>query len=113
MGANYPSSEEIIEKNRVDYTKELTNEQHKVISYQQSKSLCQVKGEGVTSSGFLCKIPNPVLITCNHVIDEAQLKPGKEININFTDENGIKYYKKIKLMKQELFIQLQILIMKK
>ena len=73
--------------------------QHKKITNQQSKSLCQIISENLQATGFLCKIPNPVLITNNSVLSEEQIKPGKEIQIYFKDENDKKNYKKIKIDK--------------
>ena len=75
----------------------LTKKQMKVILNQQSKSLCQITTNDGKKTGFLCNIPNPVLITNNHILNESQIKPGNEINIEFTDENGKKNNKKIKI----------------
>ena len=78
----------------------LSTEQLRVILKQQSKTLCKIKTNTAKASGFLCRLPeakNPVLITCNHVLNETLLKPGNEVNIIFTDENENKTYKTIKI----------------
>ena len=64
----------------------LTRKQNNVIAKQQSKSLCYIKTKTSKATGFLCKIPSPVLITNNHVLDKDQIKIGENIEIFFTDE---------------------------
>ena len=75
--------------------KSLTRNQYKIILSQQSKSLCQIVTSTKKFTGFLCKIPNPVLITTNHFLNESQLKTGEPIKLIFTDENDKKIYKTI------------------
>ena len=98
--------EEIKDKSIFGQSRALTRIQYKKILKQQEKSLCQITTEIGKATGFLCKIPDPVLITNNHVLNETQLKPGKKIHIYFTDKNEIKQYKTITIMKQEIFTQL-------
>ena len=85
------------EERKIVQAKVLTNRQMKTISNQISKSLCQIATKEGIATGFLCCIPNPVLITSNHVLEESQIEPDKEIDIYFNDENGNKYHKKIKI----------------
>ena len=72
----------------------LTAKQERVIAKQQAKSLCQITANELKLTGFLCNIPEPVLITNNHVLNDSQLKLGKEIRIYFTDINAKKHYNK-------------------
>ena len=75
--------------------KPLTENQYKKIFQQQIKSLCQIITKEGKSTGFLCNIPNPVLITSSHAISEDHLKPGETIKICFKDMNNDKNYKTI------------------
>ena len=81
--------------------KELIPDQMIIIERQKKKSLCKIEFKtGDFANGFLCKIPgiqNPVLITNNHVLNEARIEPGKEIKIYFTGENFEKIRKTIKI----------------
>ena len=73
-----------------------TPEQIRVIAEQQSKSVCKITTSKCKATGFLCRIPNainPVLITCNHILNEAQIKPGEEINIYFDEKKYHKHFK--------------------
>ena len=66
-----------------------------VINEQKENNVCKIiKENGVTGTGFLCIIPFPdklhplpTLITCNHVINEDEIKPGKQIKLLFNDKN--------------------------
>ena len=80
-----------------DQSKTLANEQYKIISDKQSKSLCQIITKTSKGPGFLCRIPNPVLITNNHILNEDQIESGNGIKICFTDDNKNKTYKTIKI----------------
>ena len=84
-------------KTKIEEPKKLTKKQKKVILDQQSNSLCQIVTKEGNFIGFLCKIPNTVLITSNHALNESQIKSGKEIDIIFTDEDNKKHQKKIKI----------------
>ena len=55
-------------KNDVPQT--LTMKQNLIILKQQTKSICKITTSGSHATGFLCCIPNPVLITNNHVLNE-------------------------------------------
>ena len=64
-----------------------------IIKEQKENNVCKiVKENGITGSGFLCIIPFPdklhplpVLLTCNHVLKDDDIKPGKEIKLIFND----------------------------
>ena len=71
----------------------LKNKQIKVLINQQEKSLCKVNTKKSTNNGFLCCIPDPVLITTNK---EENIKLGATITIYFNDG---KISKKIKIDK--------------
>ena len=77
--------------------KALTKRQKRVILKQQSRSLCQICTKDGKSTGFLSKIPTPVLITNNHILNESEIKPGKEISIDFIDENEKVIHKTIEI----------------
>ena len=68
---------EVEEKKLIGEAKALTRLQYKTILRQQEKSLCQItvrkKNKNIRATGFLCHIPDPVLITNNHVLDEEDL----------------------------------------
>ena len=64
--------EEAKEKNLICQAKALTRIQYKKILKQQEKSLCQITTKKCKATGFLCKIPDPVLITNNHVLGKDQ-----------------------------------------
>jgi len=67
---------------------------------QNKYSVCKIiKDEKQFGTGFLCIIPFPdklnqlpVLITCNHVLSKEDIKIGKEINLNFSDDYIKKLY---------------------
>ena len=75
----------------------LTRKQYKKILEQQERSLCQITTTKCNATGFLCKIPEKVLITCNHVLGEKEIKPGEKIKIYFTDEKEKKQFKTINI----------------
>ena len=74
----------------------------KIISNQKEKSICKItinkesKGTGF-GTGFLCIIGElkkiKCLVTAYHVLDEEQLKIGKEIKITFNDDKNSKIIK--------------------
>ena len=88
---------EIPEKSLIGQAHALSRAQYKKILKQQENSLCQIITKECKGTGFLCQIPEKVLITCNHVLGENELKPEEEINIYFTDENDKKHHKTIKI----------------
>ena len=65
-----------------------------IINEQKEKNVCKiVKENGVTGTGFLCIIPFPdklhllpVLFTCYHVLNDDDIKIGKEIKLIFNDK---------------------------
>ena len=77
--------------------KALTKRQKTIILRQQSKSLCEIYTKNGKAAGFLSKIPTPVLITNNHILNEIEIQPGKEINIDFIDEDENKNRKTIRI----------------
>ena len=50
----------------------------------------KIKTKKGTSSGFLCYIPNPVLITGANIVGYEKIKPGGKISISFGDEEIFK-----------------------
>ena len=78
----------------------ISDEQKNIIKNQKEKSICAIEviennKKIKVGTGFLCLIPYlnnkshqlPVLITCNHVLDENNFKEGKEIYLLFNDNN--------------------------
>ena len=65
-----------------------------VINEQKENNVFKiVKENNLTGTGFLCIIPFPdrlhplpVLFTCNHVLNDDDIKPGKEIKLIFNDK---------------------------
>ena len=65
-----------------------------IIKEQKKNNVCKIiKENDVTGTGFLCIIPFPdklhplpVLMTCNHVINDEDIKPGKQIKLMFDDK---------------------------
>ena len=65
-----------------------------IITEQKENNVCKIiKENGVTGTGFLCIIPFPdklhplpALMTCYHVINEKDIKPGKQIKLLFNDK---------------------------
>ena len=65
---------------------------------KHNKCICKIiKDENPFGTGFICQIPYnnnfdimKVLITCNHVLDNNDIKIGKKIKIIFEDEKGEK-----------------------
>ena len=78
----------------------LTINQYKQIYYQQEKSICQIQSINLIATGFLCCIPNPVLITNNHVLNSKQIKVGEKIKLGFLNENDEITSKIIKIDKK-------------
>ena len=73
--------------------------------------ICNIIHNNITGTGFFCRIPYPdnysllpVLITCNHVLDERSISKGKRINLILNgksyslliDDSRKKYTDKIK-----------------
>ena len=63
-----------------------------IITTQSKKSVCKIKNNKETGTGFLCLIPFPdkdkllgVLITNNHVLGENDIMNGKTIKFSIND----------------------------
>ena len=64
-----------------------------IIKEQKENNVCKIVKENLTGTGFLCLIPFPdklhplpVLFTCYHVLNDDDIKPGKEIKLIFNDK---------------------------
>jgi len=65
-----------------------------IIKEQKDNNVCKIlKENNITGTGFLCIIPFPdklhplpVLMTCNHVFNDEDIKPGKQIKLIFKDK---------------------------
>jgi len=60
---------------------------------QMETSICKIINTKVLGTGFFCRIPFPnrlrflpVLITCNHVLDEDSIAQGKEIKFTLNND---------------------------
>ena len=80
----------IKEKNISDQPKSNLNVQTKILTKQQEKFICKIHTENDLGSGFLCHIPDPVLITNNHILNQENIKTGKKIQISFNNEENFK-----------------------
>ena len=95
-----PISDEIIREGHfIGRPESLSKYTTKKIFEQMDKSVCKIITSKSTGTGFFCIIPFPdklnplpVLITCNHVLGEENLNPGKEIKYEI---NGIEKIIKI------------------
>jgi len=84
---------EIVEEKLVNI-KSISFREFEIISEQNKNSVCKIyKEDKPIGTGFLCLIPFPtkltvipVLITCNHVLKNEDIK-GKEIKLIFNDKN--------------------------
>ena len=61
-----------------------------IISKQMKKSVCKIKINNISGTGFFCYIPFdsidlPVLATNNHILNETNISKGKVINISLND----------------------------
>ena len=83
-------SQEIKEKEIKGQPLSLSKAELKILQKQQEKSLCKIHIGNNSGSGFLCLIPDPVLITNNHVLDKEKIKIGEKIKISFNDEEIFK-----------------------
>ena len=88
------SNDVIREKYFNKHPRSLAKIQIKRIFEQMNKSICKIVDYNGT--GFICRIPYPnnlnllpVLITCNHVLKNEHIKPGKEIKLVFEEEEKI------------------------
>jgi len=65
----------------------------KKILFQMENCICKIVNKKVVGTGFFCKIPFPnrlrflpVLITCNHVLDEDSIAKGNEIKFTLNND---------------------------
>ena len=72
----------------------ISQEQIRKIDFQMTYSICSIIHNNSRGTGFFCRIPFPdnytllpVLITCNHVLDEESISNGKKINFIFNDKS--------------------------
>ena len=80
----------IPEKQLKNQPEPITLEEWNIIS----QCVCQIKGENLNGTGFLCNIPyndglNSIktLITCRHVLDENDIIKGKTIVFSINNKN--------------------------
>ena len=79
-----------------DYPIKIPIETMETIIYQMKKSVCKIYNGRIKGTGFFCKIHYKnkiikVLITNNHILDEAYLNKKNEIIISLNDENQMEY----------------------
>ena len=95
MGACGQKSTETINEIKIPGTSDsISFEGLAVINEQKENNVCKIiKENDTTGTGFLCIIPFPdklhplpTLITCNHVINEDDIQPGKQIKLLFNDK---------------------------
>ena len=70
----------------------LNSNQLEKVLFQMKNCICKIKNGKKIGTGFFCKIPFPdtlnllpVLITCNHVLDENSISQGKKIDISLNN----------------------------
>ena len=78
---------------------------------QMKKCVCKIKNDHAKGTGFFAKIPynsefKKVLITCNHVLNENDIKKGNIIKVSINNE---KEYKNIKIDDKRFIITNDIL----
>ena len=79
-------------RNKIINMPYITEDSLKIIISQKEKSICKIfKDNQVIGTGFLCIIPYksnylPVLFTCNHILNNHDIKIGKEIKLLFNDK---------------------------
>ena len=87
-------SSTIKEKNLDDYPIPITSEETRIILKQMEKNVCKIYlDNGIKGTGFFCKIPYPdkehllsVLVTNNHIIDEAHLRKNNKIIFSINND---------------------------
>ena len=93
MGDN--AKEEYIPQNAVPGgVNRLNTNQLNTVLFQMKNCVCKISTEDKVGTGFFFKIPfpdafnyRPVLITCNHVLNENSITKGKKINFTLDDGN--------------------------
>ena len=78
---------------------------------QMKKCVCKIKNDHAKGTGFFAKIPyksesKKVLITCNHILNENDIKKGNIIKVSINNE---KEYKDIKIDDKRFIITNNIL----
>ena len=75
------------------YIQGVNTKDMKIILQQMEKNICKIINEdGSRGTGFFCLIPIndfellPVLITCNHVLDDKKVFSGKQITITINND---------------------------
>lgn len=75
-----------------NHSNSMSKEQIKKINELIDKCICKINNGNNIGTGFFCKIllnDNltflPLLITCNHVLDQMSVSDGKNINLNYKD----------------------------
>ena len=90
-GGNPETDDILREKHCKKHSDSLNKYQSKRIIEQMDQSVCKMMDNHGT--GFICMIPYPndfnllpVLISCNHVLQNEDVEPGKKINLKFEDK---------------------------
>jgi hypothetical protein len=75
------------------YIREISIDQMQIIKNQMEKSVCKIKCNEGSGTGFFCKIPFPnfynllpVLITNNHILNEEDLKINNQIVLSINND---------------------------
>ena len=103
------NKEKLLESFPVPVTMECTD----TILKQMKECICKINNQKGKGTGFFCYIPNnnkkiPVLITCNHVIDEEIIKKDDNIIVTLNNDKEKKIInlnknRKIYTNKKELY----------
>jgi len=75
-----------------DDSEALSLDQINNIQNKMKKTVCKIVKNNNFGTGFFCYIPFynifiPVLITCNHILNEEDISLGKTINISINNDN--------------------------
>ena len=84
---------EITEIKFPDHSNLMESKEIEIMLTKHKSSLCKIKTSQGVSLGFLCKIPSPVLITCNHILEKSESESGNEIIISSICSNTEKISK--------------------
>ena len=78
------------------HSNSISKEKSLKIIEKMDENACEIKKENSKETGFLCiipvpheKKPLPVLITCNHILGEKDLKKGDKIIIESNNNEKI------------------------
>ena len=109
----------IIDDEKID----ISHEKQLKLKEQKEKRICHIiieveKNKKINGTGFFCSIPYsknktkhlPVLITCNHVLNENIINKKKEIKLSFEYENYQKTLKIDQKRKKYINNELDIII---